>query len=72
MFSRWKERNAKTRRDWRCEEENPCQSEEDALAWNRQLCLGQWQWTRKGWRQLHGIQQERKESKRTSETPQGT
>ena len=24
----------------RCEEENPCQSEEDALTWDRQLCLG--------------------------------
>ena len=28
--------------------ENPYQSEEDALAWDRQLCLGQWQWRRKG------------------------
>ena len=36
-------------------EENPCQSEEDALAWDRQLCLGQWQWTRRGWRQPHEI-----------------
>ena len=25
------------------DEENPCKSEEDALAWVRQLCLGQWQ-----------------------------
>ena len=41
MSSRWKERNAKTTKDWRCEEENLCQSEEDALAWDRQLCLGQ-------------------------------
>ena len=31
-----------------CEEENPYQSEEDALAWDWQLCLGQWQWTKKG------------------------
>ena len=62
----------KTRRDWRCEEENPCQSEEGALAWDRQLCLGQWQWTRRGRRQPHEIQRERKDSKRTSETPQGT
>ena len=52
MSSRWKERNVKTRRDRRCEE-NPCQSEEGALAWDRQLCLGQWRWMRKGWRQLH-------------------
>ena len=34
--------------------------------------IGQWQWTRKGWRQPHEIQRERKESKMTSETPQGT
>ena len=46
MSSRWKERNVKTRRDSRREEENLCQSEEDASAWDRQLCLGQWQWTR--------------------------
>ena len=26
----------------------PMQSEEGALAWDRQLCLGQWQWTRGG------------------------
>ena len=32
----------------RCKEKNLCQSEEGALAWDRQLCLGQWQWTRKG------------------------
>ena len=44
MSSRWKERNAKTRKDSRYEEENPCQSEEDALARDRQLCLGQWKW----------------------------
>ena len=24
-------------------QKNPCQSEESALAWDRQLCLGQWQ-----------------------------
>ena len=39
---------------------------------DRQLCLGQWQWMRRGWRQPQEIQRERKESKRTSETPQGT
>ena len=72
MSSRWKGRNAKTRKDWRCEEENPCQSEEGALAWDRQLCLGQWQWTRRGWRQPHEIQREGRESKKTSETAQGT
>ena len=35
MSSRWKERNAESRRDGRCEEENPCESEEGALAWDR-------------------------------------
>ena len=53
------------------EDKIPCQSEEDALAEDRQLCLGQWQWTRRGWRQLQEIQLERKE-RRTSETSQGT
>ena len=72
MSSRWKERNVKTRKDSRCEEENPCQSEEGALAWDRQLCLDQWQWMRRGWRQPHEIQQVRKESKRTGETPSST
>ena len=33
--------------------------------------MGQWQWRKKGWRQSQEIQQERKESRRTSETPQG-
>ena len=37
-----------------------------------QLCLGQWQWRRKGWRQPQEIQRERKENRRTSETPQDT
>ena len=50
-------------------EENPCQSKEDALAWDRQLCPGQRQW--KGRRQPQ-VQWGRKESKRTSETPPGT
>ena len=53
------------------EEENPCQSKEGALAWDRQLCLGQWQWTRRGWRQPQEIQPERKKSRRTSAIPQG-
>ena len=70
MSSRWKERNVKTRKDGKCKEENPCQSKEGALAWDRQLCLDQWQWTRRGCRQPLKIQQVRKESKRTSETPQ--
>ena len=30
--------------------------ERKALAWDRQLCLGQWQWTRRGWRQTQEIQ----------------
>ena len=53
-------------------EENPYQGEEDALAWDRQLCLGQWQWRGKGWRQPQEIEWRRKESRRTSETPPGT
>ena len=72
MSSRFKERNAKTRKNRRCEEESPCQSEEGALAWDRQLCLGKLQWTRRGWRQPQEIQRERKEGKKTSETPPGT
>ena len=56
----------------KCKEENPCQSKQDALAYDKQLCLGQWQWTRKGWRQLQKIQWGRKESRRTSEIPQST
>ena len=72
MSSRWKERNAKTRGDRRCEEENPCQSEEANLAWDRQLCLDQWRRTRKGWGQLHEMQQVINENKRTSETPPST
>ena len=56
MSSRWKERNAKTRKDRKCEDENSCQSEEGAIAWDRQLCLGQSQWTLKGWRQPQEIQ----------------
>ena len=34
-------RNEKSWKNKRCEEENPCQSVEDALAWDRQLCLSQ-------------------------------
>ena len=54
MSSRWKERNAKSKKDWRCEEDNTCQSEWDPLEWDRQLCLGQWQWRRRGWRKKFG------------------
>ena len=72
MSSRWKEKNVKTRKDCRCGEENPCRSEEDALAWDRKLCLDQWQWMRRGWKQPQKIQRERKESKKKSETPQST
>ena len=49
--------------------ENPCQSQEDASARNRQL--GQWQWTIGLW-QPQEIQRERRGSKRTNETPQDT
>ena len=46
------------------EDKIPCQSEEDALAWDRQLCLGQWQWTRRGWRQPQEIHRGRKRAKK--------
>ena len=36
-------KECKVQERMKCEEENPCQSEHGALAWNRQLCLGQWQ-----------------------------
>ena len=36
MSSRWKERNVKTRKDFKSVRENLCQTEEDALAWHRQ------------------------------------
>ena len=71
MSSGWKEKNAKSRKDLKCEEENPCQCEEGALARDRQLCLGQWQWMRRGWRQPQEIQQRKKVRRRTSKTPQG-
>ena len=63
MSSKWKERNAKSGKDGKYEE-NLCQSEEGALAWDRQLCWGQWQ--------PHEIQRGRRGSKRKSEVPQGT
>ena len=43
MFSREKVERTKTKKDKKCEEENPCQSEEGALAWG---CLWQRQRTR--------------------------
>ena len=46
--------------------------EESASAWDMQLCLGQWQWTGKALRQPRKIQRGRRESKQTSEIPQGT
>ena len=51
---------------------NPCQSEEDALAWDKQLCLSQWQGTRIGWRQPLESHRRRWGSRRASDTPQGT
>ena len=48
------------------------QSEEGVLAWDRQLCLGQWQGTGRDWRQPQEIQRGRKGTKRTRETPQGS
>ena len=56
MSSRWKERHAKTRKNRKCVGENPCQSEEDALEWNRLFCLSRWYWTGRGlWqpREIH-------------------
>ena len=38
----------------------------------RQFCVGQWQWTRKGWEQHQEIQQGKRVSRGRSETPQGT
>ena len=72
MPFRWKERNAKSRKDWRCEEENPCQSGEGALACDRQLRMGQWQWTRRDLWQPQKIQRGRRDSRKTNETPRGT
>ena len=40
MSSRWKERNAETRKDCKCEEENPCQSGEDAIARDKTILSG--------------------------------
>ena len=51
---------------------NLCQSEEGALAWDSHLCLGQWQWTRRGVWHPQEIQRGRRGSKSTSETPQDT
>ena len=48
MSSRWKERNAKARKDLKCVGENSCQWEEGALAWVNRLCFGHWQWTKRG------------------------
>ena len=60
-------RNAK----WKCSGENPCQSEEGILAWDRQLSLGQWQWTRRDLWQPREIQRGRRGSNE-DKTPQGT
>ena len=37
---------------------------EDALAWDKQLYLGQWQWTRRGWRQQQENQLGKKDEKK--------
>ena len=71
MSSRWKERNAKTNKEGKCLGENPCQSEDGALAWNRQVCLGQWQWMRRGLWQPQKIQLGRRENRKRNETLQG-
>ena len=65
MSSRWKKRTVKTRKD--C---FPCQKEKGALAWDRPLCLGQWQGTRKDLWQPREIQQRGKESRKKYVTPQ--
>ena len=68
MSSRWKERRAKTRKDMK----KKIQSEEGALAWDRQLCLTQWQRTRRGLWQLPEVQRGGMGNMKTNETPQGT
>ena len=70
--SRQKERNAKTKRHQRSKEENPCQSEEGAPAWDKQPCLDQRRRIRRGQRQRQETQEVRKESKRMSETTLST
>ena len=35
------------------------------------ILLDQWQWTRRGWRQLQEIQRGKGREKRTNDTPQG-
>ena len=54
------------------ENNNPFQSEESAFAWDRQLCLSPWQWTRRGLRQPREIHQGRRGSKKRNEVPQVT
>ena len=40
------------------------------MAWDRQLCLGQWQWSRRGLWQLRETQLGRRGSRKNNETPQ--
>ena len=60
MSCRWKRRPAKI---------EDVKKKINARA-RKMLCLGQWQWPRRGWRQPQEIQRERKESKQTNGTPQ--
>ena len=53
------------------EQENLCQSEEGALAWDKQISLGQWKWTRRVLWLPRKIQWKRKESRKSNDTPQG-
>ena len=41
-----------------------CQNEGDALAWNRQLCVGRWQWTKRGLWQPRKIQLGKREAEK--------
>ena len=52
----------------KCVGENPCQSKEGTLAWDRQLCMGQWQWMRRSLWQSQQVQSGRRGSKRTNKT----
>ena len=49
----------------KCVGKNPCQSKEGTLAWDRRLCLSQWQWTRRDLRQLQVIQQGKRKTNGT-------
>ena len=63
------ERNAKTRKNVK---KNDAKSKEGVLAYDRRLCLGQSQWTRRGLRQPREIQWKIRVSTKKNETPEAT